>query len=416
MNKNFLTFNTATLVLIIIFSSNCEGVNPNSGEVSEDTSPEDDNGDDGNGDSDEDSGGDGDSDSDGDSDGDGDGDTDVDTDTDSDSDTEVCAENNFAVNPEIVDMLIVLDRSESMYGEQWTSMSQAISDVTTEMQSHINFGLVLFPSLLCFHELLNEHDTCTPPQSDEIPAVAIQADAAQVISQKIASVEPCGNTPTSATLESARTYLSSVDNAHSRYVLLATDGGPNCNAAAYEGIECTCTAASNQCNLYNRKQYCLDDTATIAAAAELKETGYPTYVLGVGDSIEWNEVMEEIAKAGGTEKYYPVTDQSELLDTLREITDGLVSCNFKVDWNSLPDDASTDKTKVNFYCKQSEQEKNKEENLIRLDDGCKAGSGWTWVDDSTALFCDDACTKLKSDSCQVVSATFGCDSIPIVIK
>jgi hypothetical protein len=350
-----------------------------------------------------------DGDSDGDSDSDSDGDSDGDSDTDSDSDGDVCDESDFEIAGKIVDMLIILDRSNSMKPtwpatgpDLWTPMGNAITQVVQQMAGQIEFGLLMFPALTCSGTL----NQCLAPTGPQIPIGT--PDATQHIADAVGGgsgdVGVCGGTPVAASLEAAAAYLPTVADGNERFVLLATDGAPNCNDAST--WPCTCT--SNNCDL--NALNCLDDTNTYAAAADLAAAGYAVYVLGIGGSVQWAGVMQQIADNGGGE-YYAVADSAQFLDALQSITGGVVSCEFDVDWESLSESASDDPSLVNFYCKEDAGDEIGPENLVGFDEGCGNGSGWDWVDDDTIVFCEDACQNIKDGLCAVITATFGCESV-----
>jgi len=353
-----------------------------------------------------------DSDADSDADSDTDSDADGDSDTDSDSDTDdVCGEANFEITGNVVDMLIILDRSNSMMPtwpatgpDLWTPMGNAITEVTGLMEGQIEFGLLLFPAITCSGTL----DQCQAPTTPQIPIG--MADSAQLIADHVgggtSDVGVCGGTPVASSLQAAVSYLPTVDGDNDRYVLLATDGAPNCNESLTYPCECT----SDNCDL--NALNCLDDTNTYSAAADLAAAGYKVYVLGIGGSAAWATVMEEIADQGDGE-YYAVADSTDFLDALQSITGGVVSCEFDLDWDSLEDDASSDPSLVNFYCKEDPSDEIGDDNLVGFDEGCANGGGWDWVDDDTVVFCDGACQDLKDGLCPVVTATFGCESIII---
>ncbi len=362
------------------------------------------------GDSDTDTDTDADTDADGDSDGDGDNDGDSDGDSDSDAgespDPETCAEDNFKIEGQIVDMLIVLDRSNSMKMDGlWGPMGNALTEVTAQMNQQINFGLLLFPAQNC-SGITNQ---CAAPTNVRVHVG--DPDAATKIAGEVGTggAGTCGGTPTAKTLQTALTYLDGVNDENKRYVLLATDGAPNCNYSLNCG-SCTTTHTLGTCA--NAGQ-CLDDAATCNAAAQLAAAEYPVYVLGMGGSAKWANVMNAIAAAGGTSQYYAVNNTAQLLQTLESITGAIVSCEFDVKWDELPSGTSKDPTKVNFYCKENEDDEANDQNVVGLDEGCQNGTGWEWVDDNTVRFCDQACEDLKSHSCGVVTATFGCESIPV---
>ena len=216
-------------------------------------------------------------------------------------------------------------------------------------------------------------------------------------------VSCCGGTPTASALAAAETYLNSVGDGFQKYVLLATDGAPACNPTL-DGSTCTCVVTPSNCDQPGMNLNCLDAADTYTAAASLYTGGYPVYVIGVGASLDWATVMDEIANQGGTTAYYEAADTSAFVSTLQTIVGGVVSCEFDIDWDSLPPDASLDPNLVNFYG---------DGGLIPYDENCEDGSGWHWIDSDTVEFCEDACADLKSGAWETVTATFGCESIPI---
>ncbi len=319
---------------------------------------------------------------------------------------ETCGEESFNIAVQPVDILIVLDRSSSMTDQGlWAPMCQAITHLTSQTADDVNYGLMVFPDLDC-----SAGNQCIAPTD---PRVSIGADNAALIASELSDqgVGTCvaGGTPTAATLQQALGVLQSVNDEHSRYVLLATDGAPNCN----ENLSCDdCTVVHPySCG---GPAHCLDDEQTTAAAADLAAAGFPVYVMGLGTVVKWQEVMNAVAAAGQTENYYRADDPAQFLAQLEEITAKVASCDFRVDWEDLPSYASADPAKVNLYCKEKADDPATPQNRIGYDDGCGAGAGWTWLDDNRLRLCDAACEALRGGACGAISATFGCESVPVV--
>lgn len=366
---------------------------------------------DGDGDGDSDGDSDGDTDSDGDSDGDGDGDGDADADGDTNDyeiDTttggeegEVCDESNFEITGRMVDILIVLDRSESMNQDGfWIPMGRALTEVTAATEDAVNFGLFTFPF---------ENEDCSPGNV-LIPIGEKNAAAiADVVGGGRNDIRTSLGTPTAESLTIAKDYLDTVDDGLDKYVILANDGAPNCNADL-DPSTCECSVANM--GGYCQDWICLDDQATYVASARLKEAGYPVFVLGIGESMQWGEVMDNIASAGGTGSYIPA-DSDQFVDVLMQIVGGIITCEFDVDWSSIGSKTDDDPDKVNFYCKGSEDEPADDTNIIFRDDGCASnGLSWTWTDDthSRIQMCEGMCDKIKRGECPIITATFGCAS------
>jgi hypothetical protein len=339
---------------------------------------------------------------------DSDADTDADTDTDTDADGDGdggdgCDESTLDIEGVDVDMLVVLDRSNSMCNQGlWSTMTDAVVDVTEQMDQQVNFGLMVFPSISCSNS----------PISNQCAAAGINVsfDAADPVGDIADLLGPsdvgcCGGTPTAAALDAASGYFGSLSDDKPKYVLLATDGAPACNPAL-DGATCDCITDPPNCDdAPNLNLNCLDDDEAYSSAADLYNGGNPVYVIGVGDSIDWNTVMDGIADAGGTTGYYPAEDSSDLVAALQTIVGDIITCEFDIDWTTLPEEASEDQSLVNFYG---------DGEIIEYDEGCADGTGWTWVDDDTVLFCDESCADLKGGTWDTVTATFGCDSVTIV--
>lgn len=361
------------------------------------------------GDTDGDADADGDGDADGDADADGDGDGDTDGDADSDTAPEVCAEQNFEITSKMVDILIVLDRSQSMEDSRlWIPMGQALTEVTAATEANVNFGLMTFPFT---------DDDCNPGNLlldiNPLNAAAI----ARVVGGGPDDVGCALGTPTAESLAIAKQYLDAIPDGLEKYVLLANDGAPNCNDSL-DPATCRCSVNGVGGCMGQPAWWCLDDANTVAAAADLKAAGYPVYVLGIGDGMEWADVLNDIAAAGGTGEYIPA-DSNQFVEVLLSIVGGIMSCEFDVDWDSLEDDADRNPDKVNFFCKQTVDDPSNSDpvsgNVIPMNPGCPTGAGWSWTDDTQTAFkmCADMCDKLKNGGCPVVSATFGCTTIGI---
>jgi hypothetical protein len=345
-------------------------------------------------------------DTDADADGGSDGDADSDADGDSDGDSEkVCDAANFMVEGKMVDMLIVLDRSDSMSVDGlWDPMGAALTEVTAATDTSINFGLETFP----FNGDWSVGDINIEigPQNGAAIAAVVGGGPNDLMTDL--------GTPTAESLRVARTYLDSVDDGLDKYVLLATDGAPNANT---ELDPTTCVCSRPPCSTDPR--LCLDDVDTVAAASELYNAGYLVFVLGVGESADWADVMNNIAHAGGSETYFPVDNTADFAQVLLDIVGGVITCDFDVDWTTLADDVDPDPNKVNFYCKQSPGEAENNDpvtgNILLNNYGCTDGNvGWTWKDDNTVEMCPDTCATVKTGGCPVLTATFGCETVEII--
>ncbi len=325
-----------------------------------------------------------------------DSDTDVDGDSDSDTDSSTgCDEIDFPVAGHPPDMLIMLDRSLSMsWGtpSYWSTVTSALSTVTTQMDSQIRFGLMIFPE---------GSIQCTPPSP--MPVVEIDDTNSTAISTALGAAYPDGGgTPTTAALEVGAAYLSSILDASPKYILLATDGAPNCSTDP--GLVCPgCVSTQLDGNCWTSTD-CLDDVMAVDIAQDIHTLGgIDIFVVGVGGVVgEWDTTMDAIANAGGTGAYYPAGDATALQNALAIITAGTVDCTFTINWDDLAEGTSTDPNLVNLFG---------DGDVIPYDEGCLSGNGWQWLDNETIELCEQICDDYADGTISTITATFGCETI-----
>jgi hypothetical protein len=221
-------------------------------------------------------------------------------------------------------LLVVQDRSGSMNDppdassttSKWSTAASSVPAVLSSYQSGFDFGLMMFPKT-------------TGVCDTGVTTLGVGSTPAQIQASYQAS-HPGGATPTALTLLAARDYLNSLNLTVPAYVLLITDGEPNCNGGL-NGNTCACTQSSRGCvpgtggTAYN----CLDDNRTEDAAAQVRAAGYPVYVVGFGSSSTANNnaaVLNAIASQGGTNSAYSALDQAALNSALNQIVGGVTGC------------------------------------------------------------------------------------------
>ncbi len=300
-----------------------------------------------------------------------------------------------------MDMMIALDRSgstaESNIGK---TVVTAIKEVTKKTADHVHWGLTLYPS----------RETCAAGAPNCIlpsgPSVLIGVDnAPEKISTVFSKIMRCGSTPTADTLRVISKYMKTVDHTCKKSVLLATDGAPNCNGSLDPA---TCVTSRPDGAPAGNKNVCLDDQGAIAAAKELKDAGYPVYVMGMGIDVKFENIMNQIAVAGGTEQFYPVTDVSQLVSTLETITGAAITCEFTANWEELEQNVSRNPGLVNVYHEAANE-------VVYYSADCSTRTGWTWTDagKDTIRLCPEACQKAKKMEWSNIHATFGCTTLSI---
>ncbi len=313
---------------------------------------------------------------------------------------QTCAETAFGLEPTIVEVMLVLDRSNSMTTTGlWPKIQDAVLQIVTQTGARVHWGLMLYPDPdFCDPDDIMPLDECAAPTR---PSVDIKdVSTYREIESKLAMVGTCGGTPTASALNAALTTLRDRRSLYKRYVLLATDGGPNCNMGLSTS-SCVSTAPGGV--PAQNVTLCLDDKQTIAAAKDLNTAGIPVYVLGLGESITFKNVMNNIAKAGGTTSYTPVSDATQIAKAFSQVTSAMVSCEFNVRWDNLPAGASKDQSLVNVYRDGAS------EPLVYSQD-CSDKDGWTWKGTDSVMLCTNSCQRAKTGEWKNIRTTFGCVS------
>jgi hypothetical protein len=307
---------------------------------------------------------------------------------------EACDERAFEIARVIPDMLIVLDRSNSMYDDGlWNPVREAIYTVTGAMDFNVWFGLMIFPNAVGARSCSGLSNQCEPASDVSVP---VGEGTSVPIRDTLSGMATCGGTPIALTLQAARSYLESLTDDHPRYVLLTTDGAPNCNDSLMP--PCRCTSPMG-CEL--NPSNCLDDVRTNGIIDELLAAGIGVYVLSIGTS-SWADVLEEMAMRGGTEHAYYAEDPAAMTAAFEEIAGAVVSCEYDI--GAL--EPGADPARVNFYFDGV---------VVPMDADGTCDSGWAYTDDTHTRiqFCGPYCDMIMSRSVGTISAAWGCRTVII---
>jgi hypothetical protein len=242
-------------------------------------------------------------------------------------------------------LYFVLDRSGSMrVDDKWTRVRVTIGKIVRGLGPRANFGAAMFPSgtsdntCLAGDEIMSVRPGDPPSSGTDGPTTSTLL--------RSTIVRPNGGTPTGPTLEVVRSRLANVQGR--TYVILATDGAPNCNASAGCGYDqcqpniedmqgCPKEGPGNCCEPPNGyPENCNDRSSTLAAISSLKTAGIPTFVLGLPGASSYGSLLDEMAVTGGTAlpsspKYFAVQASNEelMLAQLKKIAAQIAgTCNF----------------------------------------------------------------------------------------
>jgi hypothetical protein len=267
-------------------------------------------------------------------------------------------------------ILLVVDRSGSMNddavgfpGSKWSTAVSTLDTVTHVLEDSVELGLALYPA--------------GAGQALQCQAGGLEVDVrlnnANAIVNALENTAPGGGTPTAPTLLVARGELQGLGaQGGQRAIVLATDGGPNCNESL-DGDTCTCVAPDpSQCAAFSGN--CLDDVNTIASAAQVANSGFPVFVLGLPGTENFTGVLRSLAQAGGTNDFYNANSADALAQSLEDIAVRLGACRFDLPGSPRPDQitVAVDGAAIG----QDTQRRN----------------GWDLIDSNTIELFGDACT------------------------
>ncbi len=236
---------------------------------------------------------------------------------------DVCEEQMISNQRVPPDMLIVLDKSGSMGPlgnpqgiDRWSGSVEALEAITAELEADIKFGLMTYPAA-----------GVSPIPGFPLPAtcgigmldVPIGPNNAGAIANALGAMMPNGGTPTAGTLEAAKevidTTVSPDTVVGAKFVLLVTDGAPNCRDGELGSI--------------NDPQAVTD---SVNAIEEMASLDVRTYVIGfqTAQDATLSAALDQMAVAGATgdTKHRPVENRDMLIAAFRDIAGKAVSCTF----------------------------------------------------------------------------------------
>jgi hypothetical protein len=274
----------------------------------------------------------------------------------------VCGGMQFALTRVAPNVMLVLDRSGSMKDPiaagsattKYQDLTLAITNLATSYGTLMRLGDTFFAA----------DNNCAPG----VPSQILDNNGATIIGD-VNSHAPGSSTPTAATLDAVIASHELTDPARGNYVVLATDGLPNCG-------DIDVTTRIN--TLYG---------ATVPVK---------TFVIGIGADTNTNPaLLNQWADAGHTARagathYYQTNSPQDLKAAFDAIVGSVATCDFKMTQNA-PDPS-----------------------LINVTLGGAAVpkdpvNGYTFDPASDAVSLHgSACAKLQGNAATTVSVVYGC--------
>jgi hypothetical protein len=311
---------------------------------------------------------------------------------------EECAAANQQAELAPVYLVFLLDQSGSMgdgeHGnrtEKWDPVTAALKAFFADPESSgITASLNLFP--------LDKNKTDGPASEDTPADCAASAYVAPAVvptalpndkafADAITALDPPNEfgTPTFPALSGTIDYAKSVlaeDATRKVAIVMVTDGNP---------VSCQGNTIKNTAE------------AAAAVAAQI-----PTYVIGVGDSLD---ALNSIAEGGGTEKAFivslddPEQTRKDLLDTINLIRGQAISCEIDIPTPPVGKKLDPEKVDVQFTAN------GKPGVALKYGAECTGDTAWRYDDaaaPTTIELCADACTAVKADAKGKLDVVFGC--------
>lgn len=214
-------------------------------------------------------------------------------------------------------VMLLVDRSASMNqatssgNSRMADLKAAVAAFTMTADDRVRLGLTVFPQA---SQLPGAAGVCQtadsiavnlPPASLVDDAQASQANrtAALQVNAAVQGLMPVGGTPTGGALRFlGTTDVLRANDFRNDFVLLLTDGLPNCNANNpydFRDARCQCQTTNGSCS---DRLACLDADGSTEQVAALARAGTKTIVVGFGADIAnatARDVLERLASAGG---------------------------------------------------------------------------------------------------------------------
>lgn len=340
---------------------------------------------------------------------------------DASTDAALCGNQQIPAISDPPNLYFVVDRSGSMAdplpGSAFTKYENAriaISVMLRAVGHRVRYAAGIYPALL-------NQNGCAPGtpvfpiSAGDSPKYAAKGENGPVLKALLAllgSSPPSksgGGTPTAASLRELEPTILGLTGKKT-YVVLMTDGAPNCNPELRCGVDACmpniehlsasgvlCDDSFNCCSPEVGGD-CVDADASEAAVLDYQKAGVDTFVVGMPGSEAYRSMLNRLAIAGNTARpgntaYYAVSDTAELDQALHSIgAQVAISCDLPL--SSPPEDPAL----VNVYFDDQVVPKSDED-------------GWRFSASDQIQFVGPACAALSAGDVLNVQVLSGCPTV-----
>ena len=288
-----------------------------------------------------------------------------------------CGKQTFpiAASKQSPNIMMAVDESGSMKDQiagsnqsKWTALDGAVNSLLGTYSGSAQWGLSIFP-----HSPAN---SCSAGQLD-VPVGPNTTTSILNIMNALNDTNIGGNTPTDQTLQAMLGSAAGLaDATHSNYVLLMTDGEPNCGGN-------------------------VQSVAATIAQLYAETPSVRTFVVGIGDGTSSNPgALNSWADAGHTARtgathYYQVNTVNDLQAAFADILNGVASCTYQL--SMKPADATLIVAYIGGVAVPQDPT-----------------NGTTYDPGSNSLiFHGTSCDQIKAGASSSLDVVYGCPSGPI---
>ena len=308
-----------------------------------------------------------------------------------------------------VTAVLVIDRSGSMQEagtdgmSKWTALLSTLRTVLPRIETQVSLGMLSFPDAPPSDAGVGQPNIHMCSVTSRLLVEPARLTATPILNTLALSPPNNGDTPTYDALRVVEQYFRAApDQDSERYVILATDGAPNCLPVP-PGCRCM-GGTSMMCGapmMYSANG-CLDADRTVGMIQVLHTFGIGTYVLGLNGVQSEGAVLDAMADAGGhpragSPRYYSASSADDLAQQFSTVTTAILECRFALDA------APTDPTLVDVRLDGT-----------RLQFDAQRTDGWNWTDDThrEIRFFGRTCDLVRESSGgSRLIAAFGCPAL-----